>query len=144
MNNKRKKGFTLIELMVVIIIIGILAATIVPQIAGRTKQAKIAAANSDINMTFSTALDLYEADNGFYPTTAQGLKALIEKPSSPPIPQNWNGPYLKKNSIPKDPWGNEYIYECPGSKNPQWYDLYSMGPDGKKGTEDDITNWEKN
>ncbi|MBN1521077.1 MAG: type II secretion system major pseudopilin GspG [Candidatus Aureabacteria bacterium] len=140
---KNKKGFTLIELMVVIIILGILAAAIVPRLTGKTQQARIVAAQTDIDGSLSTALDLYETDNGFFPSTSQGLKALVEKPSSPPIPLNWNGPYIKSNAVPKDPWGNEYVYESPGNRNPQWYDLYSIGADAKKDTDDDITNWEK-
>ena len=140
---KTKRGFTLIELMVVIIILGILAAAVVPQFKGKTKQAQIAATQADIEGHISMALDMYETDNGFYPTTSQGIKALIEKPSAPPVPMNWNGPYLKTNTVPKDRWGSDYIYESPGAKNPQWYDLSSVGPDAKKDTDDDISNWEK-
>ncbi|MCK5707072.1 MAG: type II secretion system major pseudopilin GspG [Candidatus Aureabacteria bacterium] len=138
-----KRGFTLIELMVVIIILGILAGAVIPKLAGRTRQARIVAAGADINSNISVALDLYETDNGTFPTTSQGLKALLEKPSSAPTPINWSGPYLKKG-IPKDPWGQVYIYTSPGSKNAQWYDLSSSGPDAKKNTEDDIVNWEQN
>ena len=93
----------------------------------------------DITGNINLALDLYELDNGRYPTSDQGLKALLSKPSSSPVPINWNGPYLKKN--PVDPWGNEYKYACPGKHNND-YDLYSVGPDGVEGTEDDVTNWD--
>ena len=125
---------------ILVIILGILAAIVVPSLKGKTKQAKVAAAQSDIKGNMSMALDLYEVDNGGYPGSSQGLKALVEKPGSS---TNWNGPYLKSRAVPKDPWGNEYIYVCPGSRNPEWYDLSSMGPDGKKDTDDDICNWEK-
>ncbi len=133
------KGFTFIELMVVVIILGILAAIVLPKFTGRTREARIKAAESQIQV-FSTALEAYELDNGRYPTTEQGLEALVKKPTIPPIPKNWKGPYLQKK-IPKDPWGNPYIYKCPGTHNPGSYDLYSYGPDGKEGGGDDITNW---
>jgi len=135
----RRKGFTFIEIMVVVIILGILAAIVLPKFTGRTEQARIKAAESQIQV-FSTALDAYELDNGRYPTTEQGLEALVKKPTIPPIPTNWQGPYLQKK-IPKDPWGHPYIYKCPGTHNPKSYDLYSYGPDGKEGGGDDITNW---
>jgi general secretion pathway protein G len=138
-NKKNTKGFTFIELMVVVIILGILAAIVLPKFTGRTEQARIKAAESQIQV-FSTALEAYELDNGRYPTTEQGLQALVKKPTIPPIPNNWRGPYLQKK-IPKDPWGNPYIYKCPGTHNPSSYDLYSYGPDGKEGGGDDITNW---
>jgi general secretion pathway protein G len=134
-----KKGFTLIELMLVVIIIGVLVAMVVPRLAGRTQQAKIAAAKADIEANISLALDLYEVDNGYYPTGEQGLGALRTKPSSAPAPDNWNGPYLKKR--PVDPWGNPYKYVSPGAHNTQDYDLSSFGPDGAE-SEDDIINWE--
>ena len=135
----RKKGFTLIELMIVVIIIAALAAMIVPRLSGRAEQAKVAVAKSDINANMATALKLYQLDNGNFPTTEQGLDALIAKSGSEPAPSNWNGPYLEKNPI--DPWSNPYKYKSPGANNKGTYDLYSMGPDGIEGTEDDITNW---
>jgi len=134
-----KKAFTLVELMLVVIIIGILAARILPMFGGKSRQAKIAAAQSDIEAGISIALDVYELENGNYPTTEQGLKALLAKPSSVPIPSNWNGPYLKKR--PVDPWGEPYMYKSPGTHNPKHYDLYSYGPDGVEGGGDDVTNW---
>ncbi len=134
-----KKGFTLIELMVVVIIISALAAMVVPRLTGRTEQARIAIADSDINSNIATALKLYELDNGNYPTTEQGLNALLSKPSSAPVPLSWNGPYLEKR--PVDPWKNEYKYKCPGAHNPTGYDLYSVGKDGVEGTADDVNNW---
>ena len=134
------KGFTLIELLLVIVIIGVLAAAVVPRLAGRTQQAKITRASADIEGNLGLALDLYEMDNGAYPTTEQGLTALVTKPTSPPIPENWRGPYLKK-SLPRDPWNCPYKYICPGIQNKNDYDLYSLGPDGLEGTKDDIKNW---
>lgn len=134
------KGFTLIELMLVIIIIGVLAAVVIPRFAGRANEAKIAAARAAIDSNLSLALDLYEMDNGFYPTTEQGLEALKEKPASAPIPQNWKGPYIKKK--PVDPWGNKYSYMNPPVHNED-YDLYSFGPDGAESGGDDIINWEE-
>lgn len=137
----KKKGFTLIELMIVVIIIAALAAMIVPRLSGRTEQAKISVAQSDINANMSTALKLYQLDNGNFPSTEQGLNALLTKPSSEPVPGNWNGPYLEKTPI--DPWGNPYKYKSPGANNKTGYDLYSLGKDGLEGTEDDIINWTK-
>lgn len=136
-------GFTLIELMVVIVIIGLLAAMIVPRFVGRTEEAKRVAAKADIEATLGVALDAFEIDNGRYPTTAEGLEALRVNPTSPPLP-NWKGPYLKKK-IPNDPWGNPYHYVSPGIHNPDSYDLYSYGRDGREGGSNydaDITNWE--
>lgn len=135
-----QQGFTLIELMVVIIIIGALAALAVPRLVGRSEAAKLTAAEADIKGNIGLALRLYEVDNGRYPTTAQGLQALIEKPSSPPVPKNWKGPYLEET--PKDPWGNAYVYAFPGAHPPKDYDLSSFGPDGVASNEDDISNWQ--
>lgn len=136
----QKSGFTLIEIMLVVIIIGILAAMIVPNIAGRSEQARRTAARTDIESNLSTALDLYRMDAGRYPTTEQGLSALITAPAASPQPAQWNGPYLKKKKIPKDPWGHDYVYVSPGTHNPESYDLSSLGPDGVE-SNDDITNW---
>ena len=134
---KKERGFTLIELTLVVIILSILIALVAPRFVGRAKHARIAATRIQIEH-FSVALDSYELDNGQFPTTEQGLSALRFKPSDAP---NWNGPYLKKQ-IPKDPWGNSYVYIFPGVHNID-YDLYSYGPDGAEGTEDDIKNWEE-
>jgi general secretion pathway protein G len=131
-----KKAFTLIELMLVVIIIGALVAMVMPRLAGRSEQAREAAAKADVQVNIATALKLYELDNGDFPTTSEGLKALLSKPSSAP---NWNGPYLEKKPI--DPWSREYQYKSPGENRPYGYDLYSLGKDGVE-SEDDITNWD--
>ena len=135
---EKQLGFTLIELMVVIIIIGALAALAVPRLVGRSEAAKITAAEADIKGNISLALRLYEVDNGRYPATAQGLMALVEKPTSPPVPKNWKGAYLEES--PLDPWGNAYLFAFPGTHPPKDYDLSSWGPDGIA-SDDDVTNW---
>ncbi len=134
-----KKGFTLIEIMIVVIIIAALASMIVPRLGGRSEQARVSIAKGDIAANISLGLKLYELDNGNYPTSQQELQALLSKPTSSPIPMNWNGPYLEKKAI--DPWGNEYQYNSPGAHNPQGFDLYSLGKDGIE-SDDDITNWQ--
>lgn len=135
---RAERGFTLIELLLVLVILGILAAIVVPKFSGRTEQARQTAAQSQIS-TFGTALDAFEVDTGFYPKGKDGLRDLVEQPRDA---KNWRGPYLK-GEIPKDPWGNEYIYEFPGKQNPSSYDLMSVGPDGRAGGEDDIANWKQ-
>lgn len=130
------RGFTLIELMLVVIIIGALVAMVMPRLTGRTEQARAATAEADIRANIATALKLYELDNGIFPTTEEGLNALLNKPGSS---RKWNGPYLEKQPI--DPWGREYKYKSPGSHRAD-YDLYSLGRDGQEGTEDDVKNWE--
>jgi len=127
-------GFTLVELLLVLVILGILAGIVVPKFAGTVERARIQAANAQLN-TFATALDLYEVDNGGYPRGKDGLNALVVKPrdASP----TWHQ-YM--DSIPKDPWQHDYIYESPG-KHKTSYDLSSAGPDGRSGNEDDIANW---
>jgi len=129
-----KKGFTLIELMLVVIIIGVLSAMVVPRLAGRSEQARIQAAKTDINSSIPLALDLYEMDSGHYPE----LLDYLRTPGAANA-ESWRGPYLKKK--PLDPWGNIYIYKAPGEHNSDSYDLSSMGNDKKPGTADDVANW---
>ncbi|MFB3880236.1 MAG: type II secretion system major pseudopilin GspG [Armatimonadota bacterium] len=137
------RGFTLIELVVVMMIISILAGAVALKIVNNTRIAYRTRAIQDIK-TLETAVDLYEAHNGMPPTTQQGLQALRVKPSTPPVPKNWNGPYIKKSPI--DPWGQPYIYRYPGQLNPDGYDIISYGQDEKPGGtgefDADITNSE--
>jgi general secretion pathway protein G len=132
----RRSAFTLIELLLVLVILGILAAIVVPKFSGRTEQARVAAGQTQIN-TFGTVLDAFEVDNGYYPKGKNGLNDLVSQPRETP---NWHGPYL--DSIPLDPWNHPYVYECPGKHKPTSYDLMSMGPDGRVGGDDDINNWQ--
>ena len=138
-----QKGFSFIELMVVVIILGILAGMVVPRYMGRTDEAKVVKAKVDIS-AIETSLKMYRLDNGFYPSTEQGLMALIEKPATEPAAANWNeNGYLDKKKLPKDPWGREYIYISPGVH--EEFDLLSYGADGAPGGEEknaDIKNWE--
>jgi general secretion pathway protein G len=137
------RGFTLIELMVVIVILSILAVYVAPKIMGRPDQAKQVKASVDIQ-SIETALRLYRLDNGFYPTTEQGLEALVTAPSTGRIPKNWReGGYLERGRVPKDPWSNEYVYLSPGVHGE--YDIISYGADGSPGGEGydaDINSWE--
>jgi general secretion pathway protein G len=133
------RGFTLIELLVVLAILGLLASLVAPQVmkflgGSKTKTAKLQIED------LSSALDLYHLDVGHYPTTSEGLAALVERPESA---SNWNGPYLKKKKVPKDPWGNDYHYVQPGEHGP--FDLYSLGSDNTEGGEgeaQDVVSWD--
>ncbi len=138
-----EKGFTLIELMVVIAILSMLAILVVPKIVGHSDDAKITDAQVQIR-NLETALKMYKLDNGDYPTTEQGLQALLTMPATPPTPKKYReGGYLESKNIPTDPWGNDYIYLSPGEHGD--YDLYSFGPDGARGGEGkkaaDIESW---
>lgn len=133
MKIRRRKtgGFTLIELLLVVVIIGILAAIVVPKLTGRSEDARIGAAQADIK-SISTALSMYEQDNGRYPPN---LESLLVRPGDAP---KWKGPYLDTRELPKDPWGHEYVYLFPSPASPNSYELLSAGPDGQPGTADDI------
>ena len=135
-NNIKQGGFTLIEIMVVVVILGILAAAVVPKIMSRPEQARIQKAKHDIT-ALESALNIYKLDNYEYPSTDQGLEALVSKPSGSPQPRNYKkGGYIKK--LNKDPWGKEYLYLYPGTHSE--LDLYSLGPDNQP-SDDDIGNW---
>ena len=137
----KRRGFTLIEIMVVVVIIGLLSALVGPRLIGQSEEAKVKTTRTQISQ-LEQVLGLFHLDNGFYPTTEQGLAALVTRPATPPEPLNYkkNG-YMKKT--PKDSWGREFIYECPGRHGD--FDLLSYGADGQEGGEDskaDLTNWE--
>lgn len=141
-----QSGFTLVELVLVVTIIAILAGAVVLQASNSARHARRVRALQDIN-TLESAVDIYAIHNGQPPTTQQGLPALYEKPTSAPVPMNWNGPYVKKR-ITKDPWTGDYIYRYPAQENPdtKGYDLICLGADGQPGGEDDnadITNFEE-
>lgn len=140
MRKKKQGGFSLIEIILVVVIIATLSAMVVPRLTGRSEQARLAAARADIEVNIPTALKLYELDNGYLPTTAQGLNSLLQKPSTAPVPENWNGPYLEK--LPVDPWGRPYQYQSPGTNRPHDYDLFSLGKDtNPDSAKDDVVNW---
>jgi general secretion pathway protein G len=139
---RRSDGFTLIELLVVITVIAILAGLVSPMVFRNVSDAKVAAARAQIE-TLGLALDTYSLHNDSYPSTAQGLDALVALPATAPIPRNWRGPYLKR-AVPADPWGTPYHYESPGVVNPASYDLVSYGKDGQpggNGENADLTSW---
>lgn len=140
MGNRNQRGFTLIEIMVVVVILGILAGIVVPRLLERPEEARRTKAAVQIR-SLEEALGLFKLDNGFYPSTEQGLKALVEKPATGQIPSRYrDGGYIKK--VPADPWGQPYLYLAPGSHGD--FDLFSYGPDGESGGDGDnadIGNW---
>jgi len=137
MNIKKAQGFTLLEVMVVIVILGILASMVVPNLMGSQERANMQKAVSDVT-ALETSLSLYKMDNYDYPTTEQGLEALVDQTDIEPEPRRFpEDGYIKR--LPKDPWGNEYVLLNPGEQGKM--DVFSVGPDGEAGTEDDIGNW---
>ena len=132
-----QKAFTLVELMLVLVILALLAAIVLPKFSGISERGRVTATQTQLS-TFKTALDAFEVDMGYYPKGRNGLVDLIQQPRDA---KNWHGPYMQSDVIPKDPWGNDYMYECPGRHNPSFYDLSSAGADGRAGTDDDICNW---
>ncbi len=130
------QGFTLIELLLVLVILTLLAAVVVPRFAGRVPEAKKAAAAADLS-SLAVALGAFEVDTGRYPTSAEGLGALCVAPGGI---ANWKGPYIEK-AARNDPWGNPYVYACPGTHNTDGYDLHSFGPSGQDGADDNINSW---
>ncbi len=139
---RARHGFTLLELMVVVAIIMVLSGVVTAVVINKIEEAKHSRAVAD-REGFESALDTFYLHNSRYPTTEEGLQALRVKPQGEDLPK-WNGPYLKK-AVPQDPWGNDYIYKCPGDHNPDSYDLYTYGKDGQEGgtgNDADITNWE--
>ncbi len=134
-SSRLRRAFTLVEILLVVVIIGILAALVIPRIAGSSERARITATTTDINGGIKSALGQYEVDMGSYP---KSLQDLVTPPSNA---RDWHGPYLE--SLPVDQWHHPYIYTFPGKHTPGSYDLLSVGPDGKEGTDDDIVSWAK-
>lgn len=138
--NRKQQGFTLLEIMVVIVILGVLAAMVVPNLMGNKDKADIQKVKSDI-IALENALDMYKLDNSVYPSTDQGLEALVNQPDGSPSPRNYrDGGYIKR--LPQDPWGNDYVLNSPGEYGK--IDVLSVGLDGEEGTDDDIGNWNLN
>lgn len=132
-----QSGFTLVEMLLVLVILATLAAIVVPKFAGRSEQAKVTAALTQIK-NLEMSLAAFEVDNGFYPKGSDGLEDLVEPPNNA---NDWRGPYI--DEVPIDPWGNAYVYTYPGKHNTRGFDILSLGPDGSSGGDDDISNWTK-
>lgn len=141
---RRVRAFTLLEVLMVVIIIGLLAAFVVPNFFGAGEQVKVDLTKAKIDSGLGGALKLYRAHMGRYPSEEDGgLKALMEKPDDEEAAKNWHGPYIEKENDLKDAWGKDLIYQSPGQYNTEGFDLSSPGKDGQEGTDDDITNWER-
>lgn len=135
---RRQSGFTLLEIMLVVVIISLLLGAAIYNMGGNVETARKVRVETDVS-AIKTQLRLYNGLNGFYPSTQQGLKALVTQPTSEPRPRRWTQSF---EQVPRDPWGNEYNYLLPGKHNPNSFDLFSSGPDLQPGTADDIGNWE--
>jgi general secretion pathway protein G len=139
----REAGFTLLEILGVLTLLAAIITLVAPNVIKQVQKGQIKVAQAQVN-SLKTVLNSYYMDNSMYPTTEQGLKALYEKPTVPPLPENWNGPYQEEKKIPKDPWGRELQYLCPGTHNPDKFDVYTLGSDNAEGGEDanaDYGNW---
>lgn len=143
MERRNEAGFTLLEILAVLTLLAAIITLVAPNVIKQTQKGQIKAAQAQVN-SLKAVLNSYYLDNSAYPSTGQGLKTLFEKPTVPPIPENWNGPYLEENKIPKDPWGREIKYVCPGTHNPDKFDVYTLGSDnaeGGEGANADYGNW---
>lgn len=140
---RNEAGFTLLEILGVLTLLAAIITLVAPNVIKQTQKGQIKAAQAQVN-SLKAVLNSYYLDNSAYPSTEQGLKALYEKPTVPPIPENWNGPYLEENKLPKDPWGRELKYVCPGTHNPDKFDIFTLGSDnaeGGEGSNADFGNW---
>ena len=135
---RKTNAFTLMEMILVVVIIGLLAALVLPKVVGWGEKTRKTAALAQVS-SLKTALGGFERACGRFPTTAEGLRALIEKPAALPEGSQWER-FLDESIVPNDPWGREYVYRCPGTVNTDGYDLLSLGPDGQEGTDDDVGN----
>jgi len=138
LNHRVDQAFTLVEMLLVLVILSTLAAIIYPSMAKHGLRARITAIKEQMQI-LRTSLSQFEMDNDHYPQGRNGLLELVQRPRDA---KNWRGPYLEKKVVPKDAWGHDFIYECPGKHSPESYDIVSLGPDGIEGTEDDIANWQ--
>jgi len=136
-NKAARRGFTLIELLLVLVILAVLAVIVVPKFAGRSEDARKTAAKTQVT-NIASAVRMFEVDVGRYPSSDEGIRALMEAPGNA---KGWKGPYMEQE-IKEDPWGNPYVYKQPGTHNPNGIDIYSMGPNGVDGDDDDIGNWQ--
>ncbi len=140
---ENERGFTLLEILAVLTLLAFILTMVAPNIIKNLNKGKRDAAVAQVN-ALKSVLNTYYIDNSSYPSTEQGLKALTEKPAQPPVPENWNGPYLEDGKIPKDPWGRELHYKSPGTHNPEKFDVFSLGRDnaeGGTGDDADVGNW---